>query len=152
MRKSLWVTVIVATVIVIWSGCSRSGQETQTARPGVTPETEEAALVSVNAWLELVDTGKYDESWEQSASLFQQAVDKAAWHKQLAAVRTPLGELVGRKVKSSEYRTSLPGAPDGEYVVILYDTSFEHKKSAVETVTPMKEPDEVWRVSGYYIK
>ena len=34
----------------------------------------------------------------------------------------------------------------------LVDTSFQNKKSAVETITPMKENDGKWRVSGYYIK
>jgi hypothetical protein len=48
--------------------------------------------------------------------------------------------------------TSLPGAPDGDYVVIRFATSFEKKKSAIETVTPMRERNGTWRVSGYYIK
>jgi len=48
--------------------------------------------------------------------------------------------------------TSMPGAPDGEYVVIQFESSFANKESAVETVTPMKGEDGVWRVSGYYIK
>jgi hypothetical protein len=46
----------------------------------------------------------------------------------------------------------LPGAPDGEYVVIQFETSFENKKSAIETVTPMIEINGGWRVSGYFIK
>ena len=33
-----------------------------------------------------------------------------------------------------------------------FESSFEHKASAVETVTPMKDADGTWRVSGYYIK
>jgi hypothetical protein len=36
--------------------------------------------------------------------------------------------------------------------VIHYQSSFEHKKSATETVTPMLDNDGQWRVSGYYIK
>jgi hypothetical protein len=52
---------------------------------------------------------------------------------------------------SSTYTETAPGAPDGEYVIILFDTSFENKKSAVETVTPMMDGG-TWRVSGYYIK
>ena len=70
----------------------------------------------------------------------------------MQAVRTPLGKLVSRKVKSASYKTSLPGAPDGEYVVIEFETSFLNKKTAVETVTPMMDNDGNWRVSGYYIK
>ena len=150
MRRSLLVVVVV--VAAVWAGCGRQAEETRTPPTGTNREAEEAALASADAWLELVDASKYDESWEQSGSLVQQAVDKAAWQKQLAAARGPLGELASRKLKSTQYQTSLPGAPDGEYVVILYDTSFDRKESAVETVTPMKEPDGVWRVSGYYIK
>jgi len=46
----------------------------------------------------------------------------------------------------------MPGAPDGKYVIIQYDTVFENKASAVETVTPMVDPDGSWRVSGYFIR
>ena len=48
--------------------------------------------------------------------------------------------------------TELPGAPDGEYVVFQFDTQFERKRAAVETVTPMRDPDGSWRVSGYFIR
>ena len=64
----------------------------------------------------------------------------------------PLGELISRTIKNSTYTTSLPGAPDGEYVVIQFSTSFAKKMQIIETVTPMLEKDGVWRVSGYYIK
>jgi hypothetical protein len=60
--------------------------------------------------------------------------------------------VVARKLKSKQYTRTLPGAPDGEYVVIQYETTFENKQSATETVTPMLDKDGVWRVSGYYIK
>jgi hypothetical protein len=67
-------------------------------------------------------------------------------------VREPLGKTVSRTVKSMQYTTTLPGAPDGEYVVIQFDSSFTNKKTAVETITPMLDKDGMWRVSGYYIK
>jgi hypothetical protein len=53
---------------------------------------------------------------------------------------------------SAKFARSLPGAPDGEYVVIQFTTSFDGKAVATETVTPMKDPDGHWRVSGYYIR
>jgi hypothetical protein len=67
-------------------------------------------------------------------------------------VRKPLGKVIKRNVKSKQYTTSLPSVPDGEYVVIQYETSFENKESSIETVTPMLDKDGKWRVSGYYIK
>jgi len=57
-----------------------------------------------------------------------------------------------KKTKSSDYKTALPGAPDGKYVVIQYDTAFANKAAAIETITPMLDADNQWRVSGYYIR
>ena len=31
-------------------------------------------------------------------------------------------------------------------------TSFQNKRTAIETVTPMRAPDGKWRVSGYFIR
>jgi hypothetical protein len=45
-----------------------------------------------------------------------------------------------------------PGVPDGEYVVIQYEVSYENKKAAVETVTPMLDKDGKWRVAGYFMR
>ncbi|HXF81037.1 MAG TPA: DUF4019 domain-containing protein, partial [Usitatibacter sp.] len=59
--------------------------------------------------------------------------------------------LIARKVRSARYTRELPNAPAGEYVVIQYDTRFERVPHAVETVTPMKDPDGTWRVSGYFV-
>jgi hypothetical protein len=70
----------------------------------------------------------------------------------LTGARQPLGKLVSRKLKSATYTKTAPGAPDGEYVVIQYETSFADKASAVETITPMLDKDGQWRVSGYFIK
>jgi len=36
-------------------------------------------------------------------------------------------------------------------VVIQYETAFENR-TAIETVTPVKEKDGTWRVAGYFIK
>lgn len=113
---------------------------------------ERDAAVAADSWLKLVDDAKYADSWEQAAAYFKQAVPSEQWQRQVGAVRQPLGKLVSRTPKSKKYATSLPGAPDGKYVVIEYDTVFEHKSTATETVTPMQDPDGSWRVSGYYIK
>jgi hypothetical protein len=113
---------------------------------------EEEALGAAETWLALVDDGEYSESWETTAVLFRSAVTKKQWERALNAARKPLGRLIARRLKSKQYATSLPGAPDGEYVVIQYEASFENKKAAVETVTPMLDEDGNWRVSGYYIR
>ena len=110
------------------------------------------AQVAARSWLALTDSAKYGQSWEEAASLFKGAVTKADWEKAVKGVRSPLGALKVRKVKSTTFTRTLPGAPDGEYVVIQFETQFENKAAAIETVTPMHDKDGAWRVSGYYIK
>ena len=117
-----------------------------------TVDQETEAVTAAEGWLALVDAGKYGESWKAASGFFKIAVPQGQWEQSLKAVRSPLGKLVSRKLLSKTYMTSLPGAPDGEYLVIQFETSFQNKKSAVETITPMKEKDGKWRVSGYYIK
>jgi hypothetical protein len=115
-------------------------------------KAEDGAQAAALAWLPLVDQEQYEASWEQAAKVFKGAVTKAQWKDAARGARGPLGKLVSRKLKSRQYSESLPGAPDGKYVVILFESVFEKKASAVETVTPMLDPDGVWRVSGYFIR
>ena len=110
------------------------------------------ALPAAEAWLALVDAEQYPESWTEAASFFKGKIDSPSWERAVAAARGPLGHVQSRVVKSSTAATSLPGAPDGEYVVFQFETTFEHKQGATETVTPMKDTDGRWRVSGYYVK
>ncbi len=117
-----------------------------------TQEKKEAALSAAEKWLAVTDGGNYSESWREAASYFRNAVTQEKMEQSMLAYRKPLGKLVSRKVKSEAYKTSLPGAPDGEYVVIRFETSFENKKRTIETVTPMLDKDGKWRVSGYFIK
>jgi hypothetical protein len=116
------------------------------------PKPEDEAQKAAEQWLSLVDDGHFAESWKTAAAYFQAAVPQELWERQLGAVRKPLGKLISRKLKTAKHTKSLPGAPDGDYVVLQFETSFENKKEAIETVTPMLEKDGAWRVSGYFIK
>jgi len=114
-------------------------------------EKEAAAVSAAEKWLATVDEGKYAASWQDAAELFRNTVEKKKWVQLMKAGRKPLGKLISRKMQSEIYKTSLPGASEGEYVVIQFATSFENKKKTIETVTPMMDKDGRWRVSGYYI-
>ena len=114
-------------------------------------ECRKASAVA-EKWLALLDEGKYAESWDESAELFRKNVTRIKWAATMRDIRTPLGKVESRVKQDADYRTSLPGAPDGEYVVIIFKTTYANKKNAIETVTPMKDKDGKWRVSGYYIK
>jgi uncharacterized protein DUF4019 len=116
------------------------------------PAAEPAATKAAESWLALVDSGHYAESWKQAASLFREKVPAAQWESQVRSARAPLGKLLSRKLVAAQFARTLPGVPDGEYVVSRYEAVYENKKSAIETVTPMKDKDGAWRVAGYFIQ
>ena len=113
---------------------------------------EDLAQRAAESWLKVTDAGDAGTSWDQAARLFKGAVTKEQWAQALAGVRPPLGKVISRRVTSRQYSEKVPGAPDGKYVTLHYETVFENKASAVETITPMLDPDGVWRVSGYFIR
>ena len=113
---------------------------------------EKGAQKAAEFWLSLVDSSEYSESWNEAAQIFKQKISLQQWKIALESDRIPLGKLKSRRLKTVAYTDTLPGAPDGKYVVIQYETTFDKKKSAIETVTPMMEKDGQWRVSGYFIR
>ena len=115
-------------------------------------DTNNAAVEPAQAWLQAIDNGRYAQSWTNAAAGFQAAIAPEKWMESMQAFRQPLGSRISRKVISAQEMASLPGAPDGRYIVMQFETSFTNKKSAVETVTFMLEKDGQWKAAGYYIK
>jgi hypothetical protein len=133
----------IAGLLFLWGvGCS----DEKISQAEVQAEKEAAV------WLELVDQGQYEESWQQAATFFKSAVPQEKWIQSMQALRDPLGHNLSRNRKSTRYSTTLYGAPDGEYVVIKLESVFEDKASAQEMITLMLEADGKWRVAGYYLK
>lgn len=111
-----------------------------------------AALAATESWVTLVDEEQYAASWQAAAASFRGALAEPRWVEAVGAARRPFGALKTRRVKSSTATKTLPGAPDGDYVVLQFDTAFEKKAAALETVTVVREPDGQWRVVGYFVK
>ncbi|MCP4200985.1 MAG: DUF4019 domain-containing protein [bacterium] len=124
------------------------------AAPGAHADSEatDAAVEAAEVWLALADSGEYEKSWDEAADYFKNAVTREKWVQSLHAARKPLGELSSRELKSADYKTAMPGAPDGRYVLMQFASSFSAKAEAIETVTFMGEPDGEWRMAGYFIK
>lgn len=109
---------------------------------------QEAAV----AWLDLLDSGQYGASWDQAAAQLQRGVSRPVWETRLRTWRAPLGSVLARRLKWASYTETLPDLAVGQSVVLEYETRFENKVSAVETVTPVKDARGVWKVGAYSIR
>lgn len=110
---------------------------------------EQVATAAAQAWLAVNDTGNYTQSWTGAAAYLQHAAAEKQWEASMLQMRQPLGQVLSRRKKSATETTSALG---DRCVVIEYDTSFEHRRSAIETVTVMPGKDGQWQVAGYFIK
>ena len=152
-----FVTLAVAPVALASCSPARTNPPISSPPPAPTatvesPDQAARAASEALSWLTLVDEGKYGESWKLASSAFKRGVDEAGWAKAAASARDPFGKLISRQPKHIEHATTLPGAPDGDYFVMKFETSFERKKAAIETVIAMKDIDGSWRVAGYFVR
>jgi hypothetical protein len=113
-----------------------------------------ASLVqeTARAWLADTDRGDAAQSWKNAGKQFHDAITVERWAESLQRVRLPLGALSQRAQIGTQFHKNIPGAPDGEYAVVLFRTTFAKKLNSRETVTLEHEPDGAWRVIGYLIQ
>ena len=74
------------------------------------------------------------------------------WQATIKGARDSFGALVARVRTTAASVRTLPGVPDGDYVVLHYTTSFVKKKDADETLTQSRAADGVWRMVGYSLR
>ncbi|TOH41983.1 hypothetical protein CGI81_24130 [Vibrio parahaemolyticus] len=105
--------------------------------------------VTTSEWISLIDNQHYGESWDSTGSLFRSQISKGEWVAAVSAIRAKVGNLESRSLTTTTSMKSLPNVPDGEYVVIQYQTIFSGKQST-ETLTLSKSKTG-WVVIGYFI-
>lgn len=106
----------------------------------------------VDAFLMQIDNGQFDECWSGASPVFQANISRQEWVRKMTCLRPLMGNLTQRTLKSAEPRTSIPGAPDGSYLIVLMQSVFEHKEKAIETIILRWDEVSRWTVSGYFIR
>jgi len=135
----LMVTVLVMFIFPIISEKPDSGKE-------------QLARESAERFLALVDSGKYQECWEDASALLKSKIDKEAWVKNLADSRKRTGAIQGRTKSKAVYSTHAMDSPDGEYIVLTYESNFTNYQDLKETVTVTLDSDARWKIAGYFVQ
>ena len=125
---------------------------TATAAPRAQDWEVAAAGQAADTWLALVDARNYAASWDLAATFFKDNVTPEQWAVSAGEARRPLGAMRLREIRAARRVSTLPGVPDGDYVVFQFDTIFAGKAAAVETVTFVREDDGLWRAVGYFVR
>jgi hypothetical protein len=123
------------------------------AQQGEDPHTadELAAQRQALGFVGYLDQGRFADSYAYTSMLIRTQLDRDAFSTQIQKTRAGTGALQSRELIDAGYSTTVPGAPEGQYVILHYHASFANRPDAVETVT-LAFAKGYWRVAGYYIK
>ena len=138
MRRFTCVSLLAAA-----SGLAAAQEDELAATP---------ALAAAEIWLTLLDEGRYGQAWDRAVPMMQERIPRTQWETGLATTRQTFGIVLRRKLRQANLTRILPGAPEGDYFILQYDTVFEGRPLTTEVVTAMKDRDGVWRVSGYELR
>lgn len=116
-------------------------------------DTEKVAQTEpvAEAFLQLLDQGKYAESWQSAAKLMQDKITQKEWVEKLSKARELSGEFVARERKDASYSTEAQDSPDGEYIMLTYSSNFKKVNDVSEYVTVALEGTR-WKVAGYFMQ
>lgn len=149
-------TILTTFAVLAFAACGDGGGApvAPPADPGPPvappPDPAEVAREAVDEWLSLIDAGSYAEAYDAASGILRQNVTRDEFVGTYEEGRSLLGTLRSRVFRSATPATTLPGAPDGDYVVFEFDADYEQKEHAVERVTTALEAG-TWRVAGHWV-
>ncbi|MDR2614227.1 MAG: adenosylcobinamide amidohydrolase, partial [Candidatus Accumulibacter sp.] len=126
------------------------------APPFVTENTrrEKASVAAAEEWLARVDAGgaAVDQAWPAASFLLRRLENAVDWRRSLDEARAGLGGKIARRYWRSIDTRALPGLPLDDYMLVEFESDFEHRAKMVERVTVRRDEDGAWRVLRYAIR
>jgi len=119
--------------------------------PAAAVDQNGADMVAAKAWLNLVDSKNWDQSWASAGTIFKAQMPTAAWTSANQKFREPLGAVSSRVLLRITKMSSLPNAPDGEYEILMFQTNFATKSGATEILFLAHEASG-WKVENYGVQ
>jgi len=112
----------------------------------------ERAQEVAQRWLELLDRGDYDSAYYEAAPMLQRALTLEKWRQTMSALADKLGPAQEHQLLYGRPAQDLPGAPKGEYYLLVFKPRFAKQPQLLEQVALIKKSGGQWRVAGYYLK
>jgi hypothetical protein len=149
MSVSIALAVVVA---VSTNGADTDGPETETQAVAPADPDSAESIASIEAFLDRVDAGDWEGSWEAAGPSFQSQVTAAEWEQQIEPLRGMLGDVQSRELVSVQMTQTLPGAADGTYEVVRFETLFAGASGPVTESVIAMAGEQGWEVVGYFMR
>ena len=107
-----------------------------------------AGLAAARGWAEMIDAGRYEQSYSVSSDALRTKIDETKWTAVLKTFRDSWGPVVTRKETNHVFRPNGFEGTEGQFLVITYDTSFKTVGELMEVVV-MRWDNGKWEGAGY---
>ncbi len=87
-----------------------------------------------DSFLILLDQGRYDDAWHAMSAHFQSLNNQGQWQSRQQTIHAAYGVLSSRQLRRISYRQSYSLSPDGQYVLVQFQSSYTNKADTIETV------------------
>lgn len=102
-----------------------------------------AAAVAAEAFLELIDEGRWADSYAATGAEFRRLNTLKTWSDVSARIRPPLGKVLTRDIVGNEY---VPAPPQG-YRLVKFRSAYANGTQQTESVSLAWE-EGAWKVAG----
>ena len=152
----LWITLALAIslffAIYYAQTVNANNGNNQVIEAGKPVNVSSEVLEDAKSWLELIDSGEYEQSWKESGAIFRSGISIAKWTEAMQLVREPLGVAKSREIALAQAPNSLPGLPKGNYLILSFTTDFDSQTTMKVETLSMVEVDGEYKAIGYFIK
>lgn len=121
---------------------SASDTSTQSARPT-------ASELQARRWLGLIDSGLFDQSYEEAGQALRDEYALGRWKFGLT-LRMTKGNVEDRRLASVTQIEEFGGRTDGEFALVTFNSLFEYNNRQVERVV-LERIGSDWKVVDYEI-
>ncbi|HUG66289.1 MAG TPA: DUF4019 domain-containing protein, partial [Pirellulaceae bacterium] len=111
--------------------------------------TEREALKAAEAYLAVIDEGRFGQLRDMVSSLAKQHVTREQVSQTYQKLRDTFGKATHRTLNRVQVYDEFPGLPAGRYAGVQYKTDFERQKELWESLLLNVDTDGQWRVNTY---
>jgi len=111
----------------------------------LTLDQQESLKQLATSWLNLIDTEHFAESWQPLGKKLKAKYSESTWGSALHPLLSQTG-----KVKKRTFRSVSYSDPQGESVIVEFDSSFTNASVTKEIVTLAQE-DGQWKIVSYSV-
>ncbi len=109
------------------------------------------AIVIAEQFVQLVDENKYVAAYGGASELMHLSFSEADWVAKVKLSKELVGEVIERKLVSVLARETYPHFPDGEYLLVYFESQREYKQKATEILL-LRALAGKWQVCTYRLK